>query len=606
MALSVYPLIPYLKIDEAIRLDEQSIRDFGVSGNLLMENAGNEMGRKIWKELLQQNRLATPSTPCEIIFLCGPGNNGGDGLVAARYLLRQCFLIDNFSQDNLLSDLSFKAEVLLTMPVIKIFICAPKEKILSNEILSDKYHLLEGQLLDGKSEMHFVESYEQFLSGVEKKVYRVQLIVDALFGIGLKKSITLSNDSAEDQEAKNFYGRLVKWINIEGREKRNVNRDDNLSIRKVIALDIPSGLNMWDENNKNSLCVEADLTLTVEAYKDIFFYPKHKIFLKQIEIISLDFPVCLKKKYLSFAVLGMSLRASKRNDYEHKLSGGKSLICAGSGDFLGASELAVRGALSMGCGYLISLAPRAVPYDKSTPEIIRLLANSERELQSEDFAIIKDKLAKNVSHGDVKHVGAKKLIVKNILFGPGMGRKSASTDFLKQLLENISIDAKNLRQAETKCRFIIDADGIFHLRCLIERGDFTAAHGHEILLTPHFGEFQSLVAEPITADNFLFTIKKFAINYNIYLLVKDVTSLIYLDRFYFYDKASAFLGKAGSGDILAGMILGASSYAKDFTSGILTALNCYHQRASAIEEKHGSNASITALYDEALKTHRCL
>ena len=51
----------------------------GVAGPLLMENAGRAVARAI------RRRVA----PCRVVVLAGPGNNGGDGYVAARYLAQE-------------------------------------------------------------------------------------------------------------------------------------------------------------------------------------------------------------------------------------------------------------------------------------------------------------------------------------------------------------------------------------------------------------------------------------------------------------------------------------------------------------------------------------
>ena len=51
----------------------------GISGPALMENAGRAVARAIRARL----------TPCRTLVLCGPGNNGGDGYVVARYLQQE-------------------------------------------------------------------------------------------------------------------------------------------------------------------------------------------------------------------------------------------------------------------------------------------------------------------------------------------------------------------------------------------------------------------------------------------------------------------------------------------------------------------------------------
>ncbi|WP_287981073.1 NAD(P)H-hydrate epimerase, partial [Acidiphilium sp.] len=48
----------------------------GVSGLMLMENAGTAVARAIVRRF----------RPCRVLVLAGPGNNGGDGYVAARRL----------------------------------------------------------------------------------------------------------------------------------------------------------------------------------------------------------------------------------------------------------------------------------------------------------------------------------------------------------------------------------------------------------------------------------------------------------------------------------------------------------------------------------------
>src|SRR5688500_11452165 len=70
--------------EEMREIDQRSSRDFQIPEEQLMENAGLAMTEKIsqWRGLNPDSRVAV---------FCGPGNNGGDGLVVARHLHQKGF-----------------------------------------------------------------------------------------------------------------------------------------------------------------------------------------------------------------------------------------------------------------------------------------------------------------------------------------------------------------------------------------------------------------------------------------------------------------------------------------------------------------------------------
>ena len=63
---------------EAAQIDEQLMGTYQIGLEQLMEVAGLAVAQAV--------PLAFPSSIHRIVVVCGPGNNGGDGLVAARYL----------------------------------------------------------------------------------------------------------------------------------------------------------------------------------------------------------------------------------------------------------------------------------------------------------------------------------------------------------------------------------------------------------------------------------------------------------------------------------------------------------------------------------------
>ncbi len=66
-----------MSVAESRRIDSIAIEEYGMSGLVLMENAGRGAADVL--------RTMVPSDAL-VVILCGPGNNGGDGFVIARHL----------------------------------------------------------------------------------------------------------------------------------------------------------------------------------------------------------------------------------------------------------------------------------------------------------------------------------------------------------------------------------------------------------------------------------------------------------------------------------------------------------------------------------------
>uniref|UniRef100_A0A0K0DUH9 NAD(P)H-hydrate epimerase n=1 Tax=Strongyloides stercoralis TaxID=6248 RepID=A0A0K0DUH9_STRER len=73
----------YLKQDEAIKIDQELFSTYGFSVDQLMELAGLASAQAVVSHY-EKTLLSNQSN--KILIICGPGNNGGDGLVCARHL----------------------------------------------------------------------------------------------------------------------------------------------------------------------------------------------------------------------------------------------------------------------------------------------------------------------------------------------------------------------------------------------------------------------------------------------------------------------------------------------------------------------------------------
>ena len=74
-----YPDLPALTTEQMVEVDRLMIEEWGITLTQMMENAGRNLA-ELSKRLLQglEGR--------KIVMLCGTGNNGGGGMVAARHL----------------------------------------------------------------------------------------------------------------------------------------------------------------------------------------------------------------------------------------------------------------------------------------------------------------------------------------------------------------------------------------------------------------------------------------------------------------------------------------------------------------------------------------
>ena len=74
--------IPYINAETSALVDKELMGTYNYSIDQLMEIAGLTVAKVVNQEYI----LKSKQNNLKIITLCGPGNNGGDGLVASRYL----------------------------------------------------------------------------------------------------------------------------------------------------------------------------------------------------------------------------------------------------------------------------------------------------------------------------------------------------------------------------------------------------------------------------------------------------------------------------------------------------------------------------------------
>lgn len=204
---------------QAKLLDKEARKIYGLSTLILMENAGRAVAEEIIK--LKKRKIA---------IFCGKGNNGGDGFVSARHLFTG----------------GIKPELFLTGKISEV----KGEARLNLDILLKLKHKI-------------FEIDEKNVSFLKKNICRYDLIVDAIFGVGLKGNI------------KGFFGDLIQLINS--------------SSAYIVSVDIPSGLDA-DMGEAFGACVRADRTVTFIAKKRGMVNGKGSEYCGKIIVKDIGFP----------------------------------------------------------------------------------------------------------------------------------------------------------------------------------------------------------------------------------------------------------------------------------------------------------------------------
>ncbi|HEY4715743.1 MAG TPA: NAD(P)H-hydrate epimerase, partial [bacterium] len=315
-----------------------------------------------------------------IVVVCGGGNNGGDGFVLARY-----------AHEN-------------SIPVKIILLAKPttlKGAALENyQKITDKVPV---ELLSDAANAQ----------QVTERFGNAGCIVDAIFGTGFRR------------EADGLYKVVIEAIN-------NANR-------RIIAIDIPSGLNP-DTGEAMGCAVRADLTVTFGLPKIGQAMYAAGGCLGRLEVVDIGIPQEEIKRIKSnaeiFIIDDLRQLIKPRKWDAHKGNFGHLMIIAGSHGKTGAAVMVAAAALRTGAGLVTLAAPKSLGaiFEAKTTEAMTVN--------------IEDKRKGFFGPGSIKNL-MKALEDKNaIALGPGIGTDPDTASFMKKFLERIKMPA------------VIDADGL--------------------------------------------------------------------------------------------------------------------------------------------------
>lgn len=443
-------------------LDKRMLLDFGVDSKILMENAAISVVNFLFKEIgsLEDKKF---------LIFCGGGNNGGDGFAVARKLHSLKSFVKVYllkEEENLKGGAKINFEIIkkIGIPILK----------------------------------------EIDLTKIKKEIEISEVIIDAIFGTGLKREIK---------------GDIKEVINLM-----------NNSNRYVLSIDIPSGIN-GDNGKEMGVSVKAKSTVTLGLPKlgnlllpgfdrcgklvlSLISYPD--VIYKDIKIETND-PICLpeRKKELN------------KKDF------GDVLFISGSKKYMGAPFFTSYSFLKCGGGYSrLATVKSIVPYLSINGKEVVYYPMDETE-DGEISEVNFDRIVEIIKEVDM------------VVIGPGMGLDARTQNLIRNLISFID---KPL---------IIDGDGLNSIK---DNLDLIKNRNSITILTPHMGEFSRLIKidkEEIEKNKIKILAEK-SKELNSIIVLKGFHSLIsYPDGAIFINlSGNPGLAKAGTGDVLNGVICG--------------------------------------------------
>jgi hydroxyethylthiazole kinase-like uncharacterized protein yjeF len=453
-----------------------------------------------------------------IIIIAGKGNNAGDGFVIARRLIEK-----NHPVNLILvyDEKELKGDALINLNKLK-------------NLKSDKLKI---------SDLNNLQIYD----------FENSLIIDCIFGIGFK--------GYPDEKSKY----IIDIIN-------------SVASATVVSVDIPSCLQQY---NQESICVEADCTLSMGAYKfDTLFYKGSEasgnVNLVDIGVSYDDFHKRNLQKF--FRIEKSDIKLKKREANANKYTTGKIFIIAGSKGYTGAAYLCSTSAMRIGSGAAMIAYPEsldAIIEEKTTEPVKLPLAETEDGgLSFDNFDAIKEK----ISWSDCT------------LIGPGIGRNENTLSLVRHLVTDV------------KANYVIDADGIFAFKDNLE---LLKKSNSKIILTPHTGEFANLLnlTSQDVIDDFYNLSKYFAKEYKVILVLKGAPTII-TDGEYFYINS---LGKEnlatfGTGDVLSGIISGLFAQSGNAMQSAINGVLIHGYISEKLYNEFGSDSLMASDMLENLKT----
>jgi NAD(P)H-hydrate epimerase len=384
------------------------------------------------------------------------------------------------------------------------------------------------------------------------------ILLDGVLGTGIK--LPLKNSVSDALQA-------VKDI---------IDFDEHKSI--VVAVDCPSGVDS-DTGEVASEAIPANITVTMAAVKSGLLKFPAAGYIGELRIARIGNVDNLSswKRNTRFLADSTEVRGilPARGLNSHKGTYGTALIIAGSVNYTGAVILAGEAAYRIGAGLVSIATPRPVYTILAghIPEAIWLPLPEDKGV---------------IGHGSVDVIKNGMERATAVLIGPGFGLSEQTKDFLKEFFLECQDMIDDLP-------LVVDADG---LKLLTQLKNWQRLLPPLSILTPHPGEMAVLTGlsvNEIQRDRINIA-EKFAREWEKIVVLKGAHTVIASPDGLtdVIPVATSALAKAGTGDVLAGLIVGLSAQGVDAFHAAVAGAWIHGKAGLKAAEALGSEMTVTA------------
>jgi hydroxyethylthiazole kinase-like uncharacterized protein yjeF len=471
--------------------DRRTVQESGVSLETLMEAAGGAVAAFCLRQYPAVERVTV---------LCGKGNNGGDGLVAARVLAA-------------------------AGKTVRVVLLGHE-----NELKGEAAGALD-RLRSEAFGIALVEVVDE--AGLAEALDETELLIDAVVGTGFKPPLRGLALAVRD---------LVAGLNV-----------------PVVAVDLPSG---WDADSmeqtvEGAFRADAVVTFTAPKLAHMFGHLTAKTF-GPVVVTGIGSPDAAVQSETRLTWTGSSkaLAEKPRGMNLNKGKFGHVLVVGGSWGKAGAPAMASLAGLRAGAGLvtagvvqsIVGIVAGVAPELMIAPLIERGGVMDGAGPTHSQSARKDGAPAVSIGGISLENLEGEQLnkLMKGITVlavGPGLGTDGDASEFARQLV------------AKTTVPVVIDADG---LNAFADKTELLKGSGRTMVLTPHPGEMARLAGmtvKEVEADR-VGLARRFATEYGVTLVLKGWRTLVaHPDGSVAVNTTgNPSMAKGGSGDILTGIV----------------------------------------------------